>query len=93
MRKIIRFILRKNDRIASIVKWFNRWRTVRLNKRIKRKAESLRKQTGYQVFVVKLHGNVTFLTKKQFKAMRAKKIFPKHFTADSLKRISLYYTA
>jgi len=85
--------VKKNQRLDGLIKWFNYWRTVRLLKRIKRRAERLKKQTGYQVFVVKMHGKITYLTKGQFKAMRAKKIFPKHFTADSLKRISLYHTA
>lgn len=77
----------------ALITWFNRWRAVRYFKRIKRRADKLKRQTGSQVFVVKIKGNVTYLTKKQFKDMRAKKMFPKHFTADSLKRISLYHTA
>lgn len=93
MRKFIIKLLKKNERIDSIITWFNRWRAVRQLKRIKRKAEWIRKELNSQVFVVKMEGRVTFLTKKQFKEMRAKKVFPKQFTADSLKRISLYYTA
>jgi len=77
----------------ALITWFNRWRTVWYLKRLKRRAERLRKLTGSQVFVVKIKGKVTLLTKKQFKEMRAKRVFPKEFTADSLKRISLYYTA
>jgi hypothetical protein len=92
MKKWVRKWVRISDPLNAFITWVNRLRALGLLKRTKRRAEKLKKITRSQVFVVKIKGRVTFLTKKQFKSLRAKKVFPKNFTADSLKRISLYYT-
>ena len=61
-------------------------------KRLKKQVDRLREETGVQMFVVKWQGKMRVISKRDFKYMRQRGMFPKTFTADNLKRISLYYT-
>jgi hypothetical protein len=61
-------------------------------KRLKREADRLSERTGAQIFIVKIQGKMTFLSKPCFKEMRQRGMFPKDFTAENLKKISYYYT-
>lgn len=61
-------------------------------KRLKRKALRLHKKHNCQVFVVKLNGKITVLSKYQFTQLRQRGKIKKSFTAQELKRIALYYT-
>jgi hypothetical protein len=59
---------------------------------LKCRANKLYKRTGVQQFIVKWNDKLTIINKEQFKLSRQNGLFPKHFTADNLKKISLYYT-
>jgi len=61
-------------------------------RRVKRKAMSLHRKYNCQVFVVKVNGKLTLISRFQFKTMRQNGLFPKNFTASDLKRIALFYT-
>jgi hypothetical protein len=93
MKSKLKKLILSNPRIKSLHTWFWRLLTVLRFKMLKHRANRIRKATGQQVFVFKWKGKVSYITKKQFKQLRAQKVFPKHFTADSLKRLCLYYTA
>jgi hypothetical protein len=59
---------------------------------LKGRAKRLARRTGVQYFIVRIKGNITLMSKTQFKYCRQKGVFPKAFTADNLKKVSLYYT-
>lgn len=61
--------------------------------RMKRKAEKLRISEKSQIFVVKMEGEIRFITKEWFKAQRQHGKFSKSFTTDKLKKVSFYHTA
>lgn len=55
-----------------------------------RRAQALANRLGCQVFCVKINGRVVLLTKRYFKELRSKGVFPKNFTAVQLKDIALF---
>ncbi|MCL1821938.1 MAG: hypothetical protein FWG22_03850 [Prolixibacteraceae bacterium] len=71
--------------------WKQMWIGWRVE-RMKRKADRLREATGSQMFVVKMDGKIRIVSKRWFKDKRQRGMFPKHFTAERLKRIAFYYT-
>jgi hypothetical protein len=60
--------------------------------RIKSKAWRLHKKYDQQIFVVKIGGKIKILSKYQFKQLRQTGKINKSFTAESLKKIALFYT-
>lgn len=44
-----------------------------------------------RIYCVKYNGKIQLISRSEFKAMRAKGIFPLSFTADKLREISLFY--
>lgn len=61
-------------------------------RRVKRKAMALHRKHNCQIFVVKVNGKLTPISRFQFKTMRQSGRFPKNFTAADLKKIALFYT-
>lgn len=61
-------------------------------KRIKKEADKLAKYFNEQIFVLKVDGQITYVSKYQFKKLRQGGKFPLDFTATNLKEIALYIT-
>jgi hypothetical protein len=59
---------------------------------MKRRADKLAERTGEQHFIIKYHGEIIFMTKRELKYCRQKGIIPRTFTATELKKYALYHT-
>ena len=59
---------------------------------LKRKANKLTAKYRVPHYIVFLNGKITLITKDWFRENRQRKIFTKHFTANNLKKVALYYT-
>jgi hypothetical protein len=80
------------SRNLSIIDYFRHLIMIVFIFYLKHKALRLHRKYNCQVFIIKFRGKILIISKKQFKQMRQHKVFPKAFTAESLKRIALYYT-
>lgn len=72
----------------SVMSAYIGWRIKRLTK----KADRLREETGTQIFVVKIDGKIRLMAKSEFKWKRQHGQLKRNFTAEHLKKISYYYT-